>query len=284
MTDLNYRSRSLSALLIGDFRSPTFQPVADQIRSAADVETAADCDDAIAMVNDTAYVPNIIVVAQRWPGQYHHGKLDQLQRAVPLGRILALSGTWCEGELRSGLPWPGMVRTYWHAWLARWDKEFSRHAAAELPAWGLPTTATAAERTLLTYDFPASNGGLIAVYSPSHDTADMLCATCRQFGYGAVWLDQRRPPHIEGPTAILWEGSPDALDDLADARATFPDVPLFALMDFPRWEDVEKAKSLGAATVLSKPFMIDDLHRQLDAVLNSSSRAKATDERLRVVA
>ncbi len=136
------------ALLIGDFTLPEFQPVADQLARMAETEVVADCYAAHDCLRLGGPSPELIVVAHLWPGQHPHQALDQLQKSAPLTRILALAGSWCEGEPRTGTPWPGMIRTYWHNWLAHWKRDFKRFSSAQLPSWGLPMTTTEDERIL----------------------------------------------------------------------------------------------------------------------------------------
>ena len=50
--------------------------------------------------------PDVIVVAQAFPGQFSHQAIDRLRRLAPLARMVGLMGSWCEGEMRTGSPWP----------------------------------------------------------------------------------------------------------------------------------------------------------------------------------
>jgi CheY-like chemotaxis protein len=43
-----------------------------------------------------------------------------------------------------------------------------------------------------------------------------------------------------------------------------PATPIVAIVDFPRVEDRDRAMAAGAAAVLSKPLLLDDLFWQLD--------------------
>jgi len=262
------KTHPLLTLLVGDFTPPEFQPVAEQLGHLTEIETAVDCNAAQSRIRADSILPDVIVVAHLWPGQHPHEHLDQLQRSAPLARILALGSSWCEGEPRTGLPWPGMLRTYWHCWLAHWKRDFLRFSDSQLPTWGLPTTATDDERTLFCHPREVSSGKFLAVRSQCDDLADMLCTVCRRWGFGAVWLDPRCPPRIEGPAAILWEGNPTRLHDLRTVRQMYPETPVLALIDFPRWEDVRQVELLGPATVLSKPLNLDDLFSRLEDLLS----------------
>ena len=71
----------------------------------------------------------------------------------PLARIVGLLGSWCEGEVRSGRPWPGAMRIYWHQWPGRWHAELDRLRGA-CPIWGLPLTAGDEDRVPAMFDAP----------------------------------------------------------------------------------------------------------------------------------
>jgi CheY-like chemotaxis protein len=261
-------ARSVRVLLLGDFTPAEFQPVAEEIRQLADVETVANCGAAESRLQSGNIPPDLIVVAQLWPGQHLHMDLDRVQRAAPLSRLIALGGSWCEGQQRSGTPWPGMLRTYWHSWLAHWRRDFLRLSVSQLPSWGLPIVATDDERALFCHIRAKPKRELIAVRSHCFDMADMLVSVCRRQGYAAVWLDPLHPPRVDGPAAVLWEGNPRGFDDLRAVRGRYPQIPLLALLDFPRWEDVERAKQIGAVSVLAKPLSLDDLFGRLVDILD----------------
>jgi DNA-binding NarL/FixJ family response regulator len=106
--------------------------------------------------------------------------------------------------------------------------------------------------------------------------ADMLASACRSQGYSAVWLDPRYPLRLEGPEAILWEGSPDQLDDLQNTHQQYQQAPLVALLDFPRIEDVERAVQLGAAEILAKPTHLEDLFSRLANLVNGQQTLETT--------
>ena len=104
--------------------------------------------------------------------------------------------------------------------------------------------------------------------------ADMLATACRDQGYSGVWLDPRHPLRLEGPDAILWEGSADCLDDLHSMHLRYRTAPILALMDFPRIEDVKRATQLGAAEILPKPTHLEDLFARLAALLGDPQGQK----------
>jgi CheY-like chemotaxis protein len=187
---------------------------------------------------------------------------------------LGLMGSWCEGEARTGKPWPGAVRIYWHQWLPRCGQEFRRMLWGECSAWGLPITATEEERLLLAADQPTpKRQGLIAIHTRPYEMEDWLSAALRRCGCSTVWLRPPRPARVEGATAAIFDGSDccgEELTELKHLAATLRPAPVIALLDFPRLEDYHRVLAAGAAALLSKPLNLDDLYWQLDRVLETA--------------
>ena len=117
----------LSVLLIGDVESAEFRAAlagrdAEGYSVEAflkneprfEVQTAETIARALSGVASGEFVPDLIVLAQTRPGQFSADEVDRLRRATPSARLSGLLGSWCEGEARSGTPWPGVMRTYWH--------------------------------------------------------------------------------------------------------------------------------------------------------------------------
>src|SRR5262245_46505932 len=63
--------------------------------------------------------PHAILIAQSRPGQSSRTAIEQWHARAPLARLVGLVGPWCEGEQRSGRPWPGVVRVPWRSWRTR---------------------------------------------------------------------------------------------------------------------------------------------------------------------
>ena len=156
-------------------------------------------------------MPDVIVVAQAFPGQFSHQAIDRLRRLAPLARVVGLMGSWCEGEMRTGLPWPGAVRTYWHQWAARCDRELRRLAEGECCSWTLPPTATEEERLLADAECGRAHsptvGGqsnchpsaaLVLIRARSHEMAEWLSAACRSRGFATVWQRTATAARVEG--------------------------------------------------------------------------------------
>ncbi len=300
----------IQILLVGDIHRTEFRESASCLKRLGVVEIAADVETARAALAQRRTTPEVIVVTQSFPGQFSHGAIDRLRRAAPLARIVGLMGSWCEGEMRSGRPWPATARLYWHQWPARCRRQFRCLAKGERCSFALPATATEEERLLADAVSPlhqgegqrsevrgqravvsgqddTSNlksqinksiisnpeprtpnpsGGLVVVRCRSFETWDWLSRACRRRGLAAVWQRDDIVARVEGATAAIFDCADlndDELDGLRRLSAALRPAPVVALMSFPRIEDHRRALSAGAAAVLSKPLLVDELFAEI---------------------
>ncbi len=226
---------TLRILLIGDASRPEFHEACAALHDMACVTRVADVESAIAALHKGPLAPHAIVLAQSYPGQFAAAAVDRVRAAVPLARLIALLGSWCEGEPRSGRPLPGTVRVYWHEAAVRFRRElpcwFDRESA-----WSLPITATDEERLLATIGASVGKGdspvfartktgtvpcGLIAIWSRRRELGELLADTCRTAGYATACMHPRRPCRVQGAAAAIFDG--DSLD-----AATMDEVKRFA--------------------------------------------------------
>jgi len=275
-----------TVLLIGNTARPELAEARNVLEGLARVIPAADADAAAALLADEEIAVDVIVVAQAYPGQLSGEALDRLGRLAPLARVVVLLGSWCEGEVRSGRPIPGAIRVYWHQWPARCAQELGRLRRGLCTSWCLPPTAVEEERFLALADQPwPRREGLIAVHSPSFDMRDWLCRACRRAGYWTVEADRpifavRKSGQPTGPvaqppsavpipriTAAIFDATRcrgQELDDLKRWAAAVEPAPVIVLMSFPRVEDRDRLLAAGAAALLSKPLLLEDLFWQLE--------------------
>ena len=261
----------MSILLVGDADRREFRQARDELAALGRVRGLPTSRPRRPCWPSEEAAVDVIVVAQARPGEFSHAQIERLRQSAPLARIVALLGSWCEGEMRSGKPWPAAVRTYWHQWPARADRELRRLARGRRSAWALPVTATEEERLLADAAEPLpARAGLIAISSPSLAMADWLAAACRHCGYATAWLRPPQPVRVRGAAAVLFDGGEcrgEERDELRRLAAAMAPAPLVALLDFPRIEDFDRARSAGAAAVLSKPLQLEDLYWHLDRVV-----------------
>lgn len=267
---------ALSILLVGDMDRTEFGDVRASLERWGMVQRFANIDAAAATIEAGRIAPDVMVIAQAFPGQFSHLSIERLRRLAPLARVLGLMGSWCEGEMRSGEPWTA-VRTYWHQWPARSRRELQRLADGQCGAWALPPTATEEERLLADggphhSPLPKEQGtsGLVAIRSPSSEMAEWLLAACRRRGYATVRQRASFAAKVDGATAAIFDGvdlSDEECDELRRWAAALRPAPVYVLLGFPRVEHSRRALAAGAAAVISKPLALDDLFQYVDAAV-----------------
>jgi hypothetical protein len=259
----------ITVVLVGDTDRAEFREACASLEALGDTTTVPDLDAAAERLIDAPLPPDLIVLAQSRPGEFSSPGVDRLRALAPLARMVALLGSWCEGETRSGRPLPGVIRIYWHQWLPRLAQELDRIRCGRCPTWGLPATAGDDERLLLGSPPRLARHGLVAIHARRFEAADWLSAACRLGGYATVWLPPGWRTRVEGAAALVFDGSDFSGREPAELRragAELGPLPIVVLLDFPRAADRDRARAAGAAAVLSKPLLVDDLLWQLEAV------------------
>jgi hypothetical protein len=257
-----------SVLLLGRGEHADFVDAVAALRVSARVTTAATVDQAVAQLAGGAIGPELIVLAQSRPGVVRVAEVELLLQAAPLACIVALAGSWCEGELRTGRPLPGVRRLYWYEFTPWWQRQLRRHAAGLCPDWARPAANELADMSIGGTCVLPMPRGLVVLATVCWDTADALADLVGRAGLATVW----QPPGNHGPcvwgaSAGIWEGG--QLDrreqqDLATFRRWLGDrASVVALLDFPRRSAVERAREAGADVVLGKPWLNVDLLQSL---------------------
>ncbi len=262
---------NLAILVVGNTRRAEFRQPRTALDRLGNVVWCGDVEQAVQRLTDGPFVPDLIVVAQSYPGEITAPAIDRLRALAPLARVVGLLGAWCEGEVRTGRPWPGVIRVYWHQWIDRCERELARLADGLGSTWALPATAGEEEHllTLAACDRPPREG-LIVVHAAQFDMADWLTDACKSRGYSTRWV---RPGVSAGhasssvPRAAIFnhqEGPGGDFETLARFCAELAPTPVVVLMDFPRPRDHAQALAAGAQAVVSKPLLIEDLFWRID--------------------
>jgi len=264
----------MSVLLVGDIHSAEFHEIPPTLDAVGQVVNVPDMSAAAELLANQQVAPELIVLAQSCPGQFTPTDVDRLRQLAPLARIFDLLGSWCEGEMRSGKPLPGVIRIYWHQWPARWDRELDRLRHGRCPSWGLPPTAVEEDRLLLEADEPFPVGqGLIAIFARLPSIAEYLATACQAAGYSTVSLQSSWKARVNGAVAALFDAT-NNLDDLSRLVKLLAPTPVIVLLDFPRIEQHTQSLAAGAAAVLSKPLLVDDLYWELERVACANAGTK----------
>lgn len=254
----------LDTLWIGPAGQGEFEVAFELLRTTTQLRCTASVADAVRRESDK--FPDLIVLPQPWPGCFQLSELELLRHRFPLARLISLLGSWCEGEQRSGRPVPAAWPIHWLTWPTHFAAELQRVHDGLCPLWGLPVTVTEAERAAASSTMlPSTGAGLVLIQAAAREMGDCLRDACIARGFSTITvpLDPTPPSlHLTGLKAAVWEAACcDAIHSrsLQDLARVARDVPLIALLDFPRLEDVRRAISLGATHVLPKPLSWDDL-------------------------
>jgi CheY-like chemotaxis protein len=222
--------------------------------------------------------PDVVLVAQAWPGQVSAAEVELVERRLPLARVCAVLDSWCEGEMRSGKPWPTAGRVYAHQFPQRVARELMLLARSQKCAWALPLTAGDEQRLLVELSPPGRASGQIAVLAASPETGAALGDACRSAGYQVAVMRDAGGVMLPNVSAVVWDTTGDVAADsaaVASLRQSFGAAPIVAMLGFPRADEIAKAKAAGVAAIVSKPFLLEDLHWQLAALLPSDQCAQS---------
>ena len=263
-------------LLIGEGDHREFAQATSWLAEHTLLSAVATPAAAARAVQHPAQPPELIVVAQTRPSQFARAEIELVHRLTPLARLVVLGGSWCEGEMRTGHPWPGVLRLYWHQGEARL-RQLLRDTN---PLWGHPRTGTEVERLL---DTPPprvlGQQKLIAVGTETSVAFHGLSDSLVQAGFAAAWIAPRRIAAIQGAAAGIWDETQhaSASEPLRDFVRQLRGAPIVALANFPRLADLRRLQREGVGQVIAKPFLNADLisvvEQQLAADRLAVSRA-----------
>ncbi len=262
--------------ILGDWQQAEFFPAMEYLRLEANLnllvsdargsgvfgvhdfakQTAFDAKDGGPRSTD----PDLILLVASRPGRFSAAEVELLHRRAPLARLIALLGSWCEGEVRSGHPWPGVTRIYAHQWQARLPRE--------LETWQ-PRTATEIDRLMNNRPATKPQRQLIGIAAAQRTMFDALAAACHSFGQDAVWLLPNLPPPVQRVDAVIYDATLDLTDELAHLsklREQLHSPPTLLLLDFPRQSDLQQATQAGTSSTLAKPYLIADLAAELERI------------------
>jgi hypothetical protein len=255
-----------SVKLVGAVEHPDFREAVAMLRGTAKCETGGNA------------APEVVVIIQERPGQVGQAEIESVQRQWPLAGIVAILGSWCEGETRTGKPWPGVKRFFWYEFPAWWRQQMALRSAGLCPDWARPTLdvyrtpqiRNPKEVYPLRREIRNHRQGLIHLSTRNRDTAEVLADVLNESGYSVVW-NPLGPAKmvVRGVVAGVWEGvqldERDMIDLAEFCRSQAHDaVPVVALLDFPRRDRCEIAQQLGVTAVLGKPWINADLVATID--------------------
>jgi len=269
---------------IGNAGHADFRDATAQVRATATVAEFADAGRAVTALSATANGPEVIVLVASRPGAIAARDVELLRRRAPLAGVVALLGSWCEGETRTGRPLAGACRLFWYDFPQWWWRQLTLRSAGRCPDWARPGDCGLPNASLPTPYSPRPTprqptAGLVLIDATCRETADALADVLRSAGYASVAAGPRgRWPLARGLVGGIWEGR--QLDEPEMGRLTSfcrhlaaENAPAVALADFPRRDRADAAHKLGAAAVLAKPWLNIDLTDTLERMIAEQREA-----------
>lgn len=220
---------------------------------------------------------DLIVIAQSFPDQFSQSDIEKLQNDHPMTPIVAVLGSWCEGEVRAGKPWPGVVRIYWHQWMGRFEMFRSHLKEAKLTPWHEPRTSTVADRIVRT-DPPQQvlqpHQRKVGISAHISSQFEMLGDAFRELGYNSFWIEltMNELPNVGEPDLVCVDANHinhELQSRIVWLREKFPGAPQIVVCNFPRANEVQDLISWKVSSVISKPFELQDLEFSIKSVLIS---------------
>ncbi|GEM_PF-1919993 len=283
----------IRVLVVGATSWPEFRPCL-RVVDGLDEATVRRCPHLSLPGEHDRY--DLVLLLQRYPGEHRIEDLEGLRARLPLARLLVILGSWCEGEVRSGQPLPGVIRYYWHQWLASCGEPLRLWRQGHNPAWDLPPTATDEDLALAEASGVPNEAALprrqarptekppvaaeaspasaaekpgLAVVARDYAVFEWLQAAAHSWNMACQWY--RSPAEL----ANLSESAAIVVDLEHDGdlpprqlrslrtrlRKAWHDAPIVLLMGFPRLHQVNRYLRAGAAAILSKPCTLSDLER-----------------------
>ena len=271
---MNTNRKSPVAWLIGDAGHLDFRASVELLNATATVHQFKDAQEAWREPIGLDRHPDVFVFAASRPGMMRARDLEQLRCRLPLVGVVALLGSWCEGEARTGRPVPGLSRCYWYDFPNWWHWQLELMASGHCPDWALPATADDHDRSKRRpRQIGEPTAGLIVLQATCWETGDVLADALRTSGYATVWQPRGgRGARIRGAAAGIWEGrqlDEPELCQLAEfcEQLAKDAAPVVALADFPRRDRYEVAIQAGAAAMLGKPWLNADLLHTLERLI-----------------
>ena len=252
-------------LIVGDYWHSDFRTL---ILNSACATTLVSTDQlSDEHLTDPSFDLAVLVAARR--DQFSHEWVETIRGKLAPTPLVAMLGSWCEGEQRSGEPWPGIQRVYWHQWRSRFDFFLKQLAADQVCDWHLPATANHAD----TVSNPNLENAceitehelVVGVSAVSEMHYQMIADALHFFETKPFWIErrQRQDSAIEQPPLIVVDGDSWSLE--LETRIDWLrndlkiDSPIVQLLNFPRRSDLPALHAAGITEVVSKPFQLSDL-------------------------
>ncbi len=100
---------------------------------------------------NTDFYPALVLFLRSWSGEFSSAHVQAVRRRFPLSPLLAVLGSWCEGEARNGCPLPGVHAVSWFDLCAMLPLETFALENGWASVWSLPPETLPEQRFLFEY-------------------------------------------------------------------------------------------------------------------------------------
>jgi len=261
----------IQVAVIGDFHRNDFQNFVRDIRG----KTAAIYFDNLALflqTNGLGQRYDLLFLLAYGCAQYSPSDIQQLQNRLLNTRIVLIAGSLTEGERRTGMLPPDMIRCYWHQWETEVQPVFTSFCDRRYSAWGLPLTASEEERllaiatTIEKTRYQSKNSPLqtAVIVADDAEMQALLLDWTMQKGYHAEahrWVDFKFISEIIATSEILFDViSEDFAETLAIVqllkKRSLSSTRLTVFYNSPRPDEFQQLTQAGATRIVSKPFFL----------------------------
>ena len=264
-------------IYVGDREWPEFAEPLHWLAARANVLFATDIESTVEALKLEQKPFDLHIVAQVRPGEHTHSSFDSLRCAAPLAPIVCLLASYCQGETRTGKPWPGAPRMYAHQFIARVGQQFERLESQGGLAWAPPFTQTEEDRLLASS--PINERPIMARAAVFSDRRETASALCDLFSYAGCTVVDRSGDDVD---VAIWDCQGDFLASQSSFERLverWPRTAKIVLVGFPRVVQQAAALTSGAAAVVSKPFLAEDLLWQMRQCIVQQRRSGQSAER-----
>lgn len=287
--------RGLTVLFIGDAARAEFQPTFLRLQQAAAVSLVADVRQACARLTD--WTPNLVIVAQSYPGELSPQRLAQLRDVAGSAAIVLAEGPCAAGEGRSGPKFDNLWRIDWHTAPARFAMGLQAVRSGQTPWWELapdapvdePAAATRGGRKATPRAKPVDHEHprIGVVFSAERECSRLLADLVHEFdleplelqrGFGSA--SDQSLPRLHGVRIALWDLAelPDDADLEAAAARLVESValaPVLAILQDARPEALAALERGGITGAIARPFDLSLLRWELAQALDAEARSSA---------
>jgi len=249
-----YSNKFIQVAVIGDFHRHDFQKIVRDIRE----KTAAIYFDNLALffqANGLGQSYDLIFLLASGFAQYSLRDIQQVQNRTPFARIVMIAGSLAEGERRTCILPPELIRHYGHEWEIEVLPVFTSFCDRRHSAWGLPPTTSDEERLLATAR-TVEKKQCQSNQSPRHKAVIVADdPTMREFLED--WSTQKSIEAGEILFDVISENFAETLATVQFLKKHNPSpTRLTVFYNSPRPDEIRQLTQAGADRVVSKPFFL----------------------------